>query len=174
MPYLQPRVTSLISLALLAASHLAIGSSVEPLEAPAGCRNIPGDAGWPTATQWVQLNVSVEGRLIKTIPIGSPCYQTTFNVADSKDDLSTYDNASCAHIRESWHLPTFHAESSSSAGQPYFANNSCNPVNVQGDCGIGSYVQYAINVTKDSDALAGIDFAQKHNIRLLVRNTGHE
>ncbi|KAI4239310.1 MAG: hypothetical protein L6R40_005525 [Gallowayella cf. fulva] len=34
--------------------------------------------------------------------------------------------------------------------------------------------QYAIDVRNDQDAIAGIDFARKHNIRLVIRNTGHE
>ncbi|KAL8703592.1 MAG: hypothetical protein Q9201_003240 [Fulgogasparrea decipioides] len=58
--------------------------------------------------------------------------------------------------------------------QTYFANNSCNPINVQGDCGIGSYVHYAIDIRSDQDAVAGIAFAQKYNIRLVIRNTGHD
>lgn len=161
------------SLALVALSTLA--NSSPATVAPKGCKNVPGDAGWPTTAQWNQLNTTVGGRLIKTIPIGSPCYRKTYNVADYKYDISTYDEASCqANVVQNWHEPTFHDQSSSSVMQTYFANNSCNPINVQGDCGIGSYVQYAINVTDDQDALAGISFAQKYNIRLLVRNTGHE
>lgn len=60
--------------------------------------------------------------------------------------------------------------------QTYFANDSCNPIVDQsgGKGGIGSYAQYSINVIGDADAIAGIAFAKKHNIRLLVRNIGHE
>lgn len=41
--------------------------------------------------------------------------------------------------------------------QTYFANNSCNPINVQGDCGIGSYVQYAIDVAGHAGVKAGLN-----------------
>lgn len=174
MSHLRAGFGSWTSLALLALSALSNGSPVSAPAAPAGCKNVPGDAGWPTTAQWSKLNTTVGGRLIQTIPIGSPCYQKTYNVADYKYDISTYDNASCANVQANWHEPTLHDESSSSVMQTYFANNSCNPINVQGECGIGSYVQYAINVTDDQDALAGISFAQKYNIRILVRNTGHE
>ncbi|KAI9729259.1 MAG: hypothetical protein M1835_003640, partial [Candelina submexicana] len=60
--------------------------------------------------------------------------------------------------------------------QTYFANNSCNPIADQseGKCGIGSYVQYAIDVPEDADVRAGLAFAEKNNIRLSFRNTGHE
>ena len=171
---MRARVASSTALVLFTASSLALSSPSIFTVAPAGCRNVPGDSGWPSIAQWDQLNTTVGGRLIKTIPIGSPCYQKNFDVVDFKADISTYDNASCSSLREHWNLPTFHDESSSSVMQTYFANNSCNPINVQGQCGIGSYVQYAINVTGDKNALAGMNFAQKHNIRLIIRNTGHE
>ncbi|KAL8696452.1 MAG: hypothetical protein Q9224_002787 [Gallowayella concinna] len=142
--------------------------------ARAGCRNVPGDPGWPTLGQWEQLDEAVGGRLIKTIPIGSSCYKNTINVANGKDDIHVFNKATCENVQKNWQEPTFHDESSSSVQQTYFANNSCNPINVQGDCGIGSYVQYAIDVRKDQDAIAGIAFARKYNIRLVIRNTGHD
>lgn len=160
---------------LLTVSLVALVSFTTSSPTPGkGCRNVPGDPGWPSQAQWAKLNASVDGRLIRTIPPGAPCYQKTYNVADFKDDIDVYENASCTAVQTNWHLPSWHEQSSSSVMQTYFANNSCNPINVQGDCGIGSYVQYAINVTGDDDAKAGLKFAQKHNIRLLVRNTGHE
>ncbi|KAL8946614.1 MAG: hypothetical protein Q9222_007017, partial [Ikaeria aurantiellina] len=142
--------------------------------APAGCRNVPGDAGWPTTSQWNHLNRTVGGQLIKAIPIGASCYKNTYDVATYVNDIHVYDEAACADVNKNWRDPSLHFESSSSVMGTYFANNSCNPVNVQGDCGIGSYVQYAIDVRSDQDAVAGIAFAKKHNIRLLIRNTGHD
>lgn len=164
------------ALGLLSLCSLLISVSVVqsvPLDS-SGCKSVPGDKGWPTSRQWAQLNASVDGRLIKTIPPGAPCYKKTYNVADFKYDIDVYSNSSCSAVEAGWHMPTFHDESSSSVMQTYFANNSCNPLDVVGNCGIGSYVQYAINVTKDADVRAGLTFAQEHNVRLLVRNTGHE
>lgn len=58
---------------------------------------------------------------------------------------------------------------------PFFANQSCDPFTPKSTrCTIGNYVDYAINVTQRSDISKGIFFAKKHNIRLVVRNTGHE
>ena len=141
-----------------------------------GCRFIPSDPDWPSEQQWASLNKTVGGRLIATVPIGSPCYHSTYDVTAQKYHLSTYDEAACAAVKKGWNTPVLHEMSSSSIMQTYFANDSCNPIADQsgGKCGIGSYVQYAINVTGDADAVAGIAFAKKHNIRLLVRNTGHE
>ena len=39
---------------------------------------------------------------------------------------------------------------------------------------LGDYVDYAIDVTSPSDIAKGIAFATDNNIRLVIRNTGHE
>lgn len=54
------------------------------------CRYIPGDAGWPEADLWSQLNLTVDGRLIATVPIGTVCHDPN------------YDEAKCKELTESW------------------------------------------------------------------------
>ncbi|KAL1595960.1 hypothetical protein SLS60_009650 [Paraconiothyrium brasiliense] len=59
---------------------------------------------------------------------------------------------------------------------PYFQNNTCSPFpNVNPDtCTLGNSPTYSINVTKAEDAIAGVKFAKQYNIRLVVKNTGHD
>jgi hypothetical protein len=38
----------------------------------------------------------------------------------------------------------------------------------------GNIAEYSINVTSAKDVAAGVKFAQKKNIRLVIKNTGHE
>jgi len=58
---------------------------------------------------------------------------------------------------------------------PFYAGNSCEPFTPESiPCTLGNYVNYAINVTEHSDVSKGIAFATKNNIRLIIRNTGHE
>ncbi|KAK6431063.1 hypothetical protein LTR95_012775 [Oleoguttula sp. CCFEE 5521] len=60
---------------------------------------------------------------------------------------------------------------------PYFANQSCDPFTARDfQCVIGTYVQYAdrVNVACPEDVAAGVHFANKQNIRLVIRNTGHD
>ncbi|KAL8772470.1 MAG: hypothetical protein Q9209_002422 [Squamulea sp. 1 TL-2023] len=97
----------------------------------------------------------------------------TINVANGKNDLHVDDEVACDNIRKNWNEPMFH-DGSSSLMQTYFTNNSCNPINVQGDCGIVLYVQYTTDVWNDQDAIAGIAFARMHNIRLFIRNISHD
>ncbi|PVH98263.1 putative isoamyl alcohol oxidase [Periconia macrospinosa] len=58
---------------------------------------------------------------------------------------------------------------------PYFQNESCIPFTARNSsCVQGNYVEYAINVTGAADVQAGLKFAQEKNIRLVIKNTGHD
>ena len=58
---------------------------------------------------------------------------------------------------------------------PYWLNNSCSPFTSQNSsCVLGNIASYAINVRSVEDVQAGLKFAQQHNIRLQVKNTGHD
>ena len=45
---------------------------------------------------------------------------------------------------------------------------------IEKPCELGKYVSYSINVTGADDVVAGIKFAKANNIRLVIKNTGHE
>ncbi|KAI4204971.1 MAG: hypothetical protein LQ350_000823 [Teloschistes chrysophthalmus] len=58
---------------------------------------------------------------------------------------------------------------------PYFTNDSCNPfLPRSSSCTLGNYISFAVNASSANDFRKTIDFVQKHNIRLTVRNTGHD
>lgn len=63
---------------------------------------------------------------------------------------------------------------------PDWQNNSCSPfppfgnINGSGSCTLGNLAQYAINVSDANTAIAGIQFAGEKNIRLTIKNTGHD
>lgn len=58
-------------------------------------------------------------------------------------------------------------------------NNACPPVDfttggIPETCSIGDAPRYVLNATTPKDVVMGISFARKNNIRLVVRNTGHD
>lgn len=57
------------------------------------CRNIPGDAGWPAESEWAQLNKTVDGRLIATIPLASACHTLPYH---------DFDETACAALQAEW------------------------------------------------------------------------
>jgi hypothetical protein len=58
---------------------------------------------------------------------------------------------------------------------PLFTNNTCLPTNARMEtCTRGFYGHYVIMATKKEQIKAGVDFAREHNLRLVIRNTGHD
>ncbi|KAF4981966.1 hypothetical protein FZEAL_2312 [Fusarium zealandicum] len=127
------------------------------------CRCLPGDACWPSTDVWNQLNETVSGGLIKTVPMGSPCHDPN------------YEADTCDALQDAWKLVETHIDSSSSVMQAYFANQSCDPFLSQSrPCTLGNYPAYAVKVDNSAQVAAAVKFANNHNIRLVVRNTGHD
>ncbi|KAL4787089.1 hypothetical protein BJX76DRAFT_345774 [Aspergillus varians] len=109
------------------------------------CRYLPSDLQWPRPAQWQSLNQSVGGRLIRGEPLASVCHGVDYN------------QSACALLQASWTDPPLYPFSSRSSS-----------------CTLGNIASYAINVTSPQDVAAGLAFAQTHNIRLSVKNTGHD
>ncbi|KAM0326318.1 hypothetical protein ACHAQA_006918 [Verticillium albo-atrum] len=150
------------SLALQAAALAAI-QGVAAAPAANSCYCLPGDACWPKASAWSQFNSTVGGRLVATVPIGSPCHDPT------------YDAAACAQLQSQWTNPLTHIPSSSSVMQTFFANQSCDPFTDRTKpCTLGNYVSYAVDVECSSDVARALKFAKANNLRVVVRNTGHD
>ncbi|KAL5090704.1 hypothetical protein Trisim1_004013 [Trichoderma cf. simile WF8] len=154
---------------LLASAHAsnltteAVARPPPPPPPPPACRYLPSDPQWPNAAAWKSLNSSVGGRLIATVPIGTPCHDPKYN------------KAVCSQLQANWELPQTHYTTSSSVMQPFFANQSCDPFTPESKpCVLGNYINYAVNVSCDADVQAALAFATKYNIRVVVRNTGHD
>ena len=58
---------------------------------------------------------------------------------------------------------------------PFFANASCDPFTERdAPCSYGTYVRYAVDVRSAADVAATLDFVKARNIRVVIRNTGHD
>lgn len=66
-------------------------------------------------------------------------------------------------------------DSSSSIMAPAVANETCDPFTPEAQrCTLGNMVVYSVNATEPLDFSKTIAFAKKKNLRLVIRNTGHE
>ncbi|KAK4240549.1 hypothetical protein C8A03DRAFT_13153 [Achaetomium macrosporum] len=141
---------------------------VPPPAAPR-CRYLPGDALWPSAAEWQALNRSVGGRLIAGQPLAQVCYG------------SNRDKAACERLRSQWTQQQTYFPDPVNVMSPYFLNNSCTPFakdeaifESAAACKMGNAPVYAINVSSVADVQAGFRFARDKNVRLVVKNTGHD
>jgi hypothetical protein len=151
---------------------------------PNGCRisiilivhsKAPYDPCWPSSSEWSSLNETVNGRLIRAVPPGSACYHSSPN----------YDERVCSDVASQWFNSSFHADDPVSIDYPIWANNSCNPIfpngtSITGDplagargCTIGEYPVYVVNATEATQVQSTLSWAAKRNIRINIKNTGH-
>jgi hypothetical protein len=45
------------------------------------CHCQPSQSCWPTASEWVALNASINGNLVSVVPVASPCHVPNYNAA---------------------------------------------------------------------------------------------
>ncbi|KAK7970717.1 FAD binding domain-containing protein [Apiospora saccharicola] len=136
--------------------HIAVGTTNS-------CKCFPGDSCWPESAEWNKLNTTIGGRLVQTVPLGTPCHGPDYNAEV------------CKNLQQQWQFEDVHMSSSSSVMAPFFANQSCDPFQPKSrPCELGNYVRYAVNATGVDDIKAAIAFAKEKNIRFVIRNTGHD
>ena len=87
------------------------------------------------------------------------------------------DLATCARLITDLSNSTFIGNSPAAMGFPI--KDQCPPVNyatgeVAGNCSIGNLPRYTVDATNALDVAAAVNFARRSNIRLVIRNTGHD
>lgn len=105
------------------------------------------------------------GKLVKNQPLAKPCYLG-----------SGYDAKQCQNISSNWVDHAWIAKSP--VGYSYPLVQTCPPINatVAGypTCDLGNSPLYSIQARDGHDVVAGIKFAKENNVRLVVKNTGHD
>ncbi|GAP89250.2 putative fad linked oxidase-like protein [Rosellinia necatrix] len=130
-----------------------------------GCKTFPGDLLWPVQPIWKVFNLLTGGALIKTVPIGAVCYTNNEN----------YDADKCQDILSRWNESPTHADDPTSVMSPLFQGKTCMPQNGNDStCDLGGFPSYAVNVSTVAQIQLAINFARNTNIRLVVKNTGHD
>jgi hypothetical protein len=127
------------------------------------CKAVPGSADWPSLSAWAEFNTSLGGQLIKPNPPGAVCHTSQ----------PTYDSSSCTIVQNNWTDYFFHVQDPVSSAWQNFNNDTCPPYPEYSCSGLG-YPQYVVNATNGQHVQLGINFARENNIRLIVKNTGHD
>ncbi|KAL2257011.1 hypothetical protein VTK26DRAFT_779 [Humicola hyalothermophila] len=172
-------VFGLLSGALLLA-HDAIAQKYSPSKwvfrqeggSKYACKCYPGDPCWPSPGHWRKLNETVGGNLHVNIPPGAPCYNT---FKGPLGDVNTYDAQRCEEVTAGWNDEQFQIELPAAGLWTYFTNDTCRPTTNPSDtCTLGYYPVLVIMAKTVAHIQAGINFARENNLRLVVRNTGHD
>ncbi|KAK3312534.1 hypothetical protein B0H66DRAFT_485854 [Apodospora peruviana] len=129
------------------------------------CRVFPGDSRWPSKLVWFLLDLLTGGALIETVPIGAVCYPNS----------GVYDAAKCQTLKDNWTKGETHAEDPTSVMSPLYQGETCMPDNGgSSTCKLGGFPSYAVAVRNVAQIQLAVNFARNANLRLVVKNTGHD
>ncbi|KAH8890145.1 FAD-binding domain-containing protein [Thozetella sp. PMI_491] len=157
-------------ISLFASKAIAADTGPDPLEY--GCKCYFGDSCWPSPVAWQTLNTTVGGNLIVDIPPGAPCHQV---FEGPLGNITTYDAAKCAAVTANFSNEQWTTDQPAAMLWTYFTNDTCLPTATPSDsCTLGYYSVYAILAKTHDHIKAGVDFARTNNLRLIIRNTGHD
>ncbi|KAI1161971.1 hypothetical protein F5B18DRAFT_653107 [Nemania serpens] len=128
------------------------------------CKVFPGDAKWPSESQWARLNASIDGVLLKPKPAASVCYPGP-----------DHDQTQCQFLVSGTSSTRFWLNDPLIELAQWTQGSSCvatlTPV---GNCTRGGFPEYVVNATAAKHVQAAVDFARNNNIRLIIKNTGHD
>ncbi|KAF2258259.1 FAD binding domain-containing protein [Lojkania enalia] len=133
------------------------------------CKTSPGDILWPSKLVWTLFDLLLGGALEPIIPIASPCYR--------RSEYNNYNAAKCADITNNWSDGATHYEDPGSIMFPLYYGMTCpqgTNASALGTCTQGGYSAYSVHVKNVAQIQLAVNFARSLNLRLVVKNTGHD
>ncbi|KAJ5369416.1 hypothetical protein N7509_014028 [Penicillium cosmopolitanum] len=142
----------------------AIGFAADPRS----CRCQPDQPCWPTEGQWAALNNSIGGNLVTVKPLARSCHDPNFNasacsVVQTNTYNSTYRSLHPGALQwENWE--TWPA-----------ADEKCYTESPRSDpCEQGRLSLFSAEVRNAQHIQTIVNFVTRHNIKLVIKNTGHD
>ena len=130
------------------------------------CKIDPTHDLWPADSGWDKLvkRLSSPNNLIMTVPQASICY------GDDKDDDQ------CQQLAQNWTNSYTHIDDPTEVLSPIYQGLTCLPPSIydSGNCTLGGYPAYAVKATTVLDIQSTMNFARSQELRLVVKNTGHD
>lgn len=132
------------------------------------CKTYPGDFLWPSDLLWKLFDILLGKALIKTVPYASSCY----------DSFGDYDKDRCEFITANWiNASIYHTEDPTSVNAVLFQGATCMPPGLAASstgCTLGGYPTYAVAVRNVAQVQLAVNLARNLNLRLVIKNTGHD
>jgi FAD/FMN-containing dehydrogenase len=170
-----PLILRIPNIMFLATSLLcSLGAALAaPATTDPGYNCRPGQKCWPSLQEWQQLNQTVDGSLYQTIPMGAPCY-TNSKYADASVCAVVENEYSNSIARGSFYGQTYwpNWEACGTSGCSLLSSDP--EETLYSTCSLGRLATYYVDVANMSHISAALQFAKKHNIRISVKNTGHD
>ncbi|KAK5659389.1 hypothetical protein OQA88_1482 [Cercophora sp. LCS_1] len=131
----------------------------------AKCKAWPGTEDWPSDFEWRLFNASLDGALLKPTPPAAACYR-------GHPDFNT---AKCSFLLNNATQNDFYINDPLTILTQWTQGETCLPaLNATGSCTQGGFPVYVVNATTVKHVQAAVNFARNKNIRLVIKNTGHD
>ncbi|RYP53654.1 hypothetical protein DL768_001434 [Monosporascus sp. mg162] len=133
----------------------------------APCRCQPDQPCWPSPQQWSALNHSIHGNLVSVQPVAMACYESPSSTACQEVTAlwsnSTWRAAQPGAVQwENWEAWPEHNESCYLESASYMG------------CEQGRISLYSAVVRSEHHIQEAVRFAKRHNLRLVINNSGHD
>ncbi|KAH8198309.1 hypothetical protein TruAng_007511 [Truncatella angustata] len=129
------------------------------------CRSHPGSTDWPSGAELVQLNSSLGGSLLQPVPLAAACYQGPYQNATQCNSLLRNTATSRVYIDDPLTVLTTWPEGDTCPVTATAGSLSCTQ---------GGYPAYVVNATTVKQIQAAVNFARNKNLRLVIKNSGHD
>ncbi|KAG0275169.1 hypothetical protein BGZ95_009122 [Linnemannia exigua] len=163
----------------------------QALQPPRQCRCLPSQPCWPSFETWAAFNATVGGRLISTHPIQRECHDPFYNKTQCDQIRKQYSNLNWRMDQPggiqyaNWETTIIAASNSNNSSKITGRNDSmpmqkhhkfvgCLAHERSMPCYQGAIPLYTVRATTTEDVQKTIRFAAQHNLKLVIKNTGHD
>ncbi|KAF7972413.1 hypothetical protein HWV62_17964 [Athelia sp. TMB] len=152
------RKSALVLAGLLAAAH-------------ASSRCYYGQPCFPTAAELHAFNSTVGGRLVAIRPLQAVCYLgPNFNATACAEVNTNYAN----DIYRGDHIAAYEQINFEQCGTSDWCQPAALGIGLAGTCGQGSVPRYGVAAQSAADVVAAVQFAKLKNLKVAIKNTGHD
>ncbi|KAI6020452.1 hypothetical protein BKA83DRAFT_4302284 [Pisolithus microcarpus] len=150
---------------------LVVGSLAGTSPNNTGCLCTYGEPCWPTADQFAELESQVSQPLIYPVPTASACYPVNDPSGNCTEVVQDWTNGNWrSSMPGSMEAPNFETFmfKNGTIGACYLNTSLSVP------CEQGSVPVIGVDARTPQDIQAAISFALQHDLKLVVKNTGHD
>ncbi|OIW25365.1 FAD-binding domain-containing protein [Coniochaeta ligniaria NRRL 30616] len=147
-------------------SAIAFGDTSAPgtVSNSSACRAYPGSPDWPVDDDWARLNSSLDGALLKPTPPGAVCYPGP-----------NYNFARCVSLLFTGGTSRFFIDDPLTVLTSWPTGDTCSlSLRPTGNCTQGGFPVYVVKAATVRHIQTAVNFARNKNLRLVIKNTGHD
>ncbi|KAK0648172.1 hypothetical protein B0T16DRAFT_435653 [Cercophora newfieldiana] len=130
----------------------------------ARCKAWPGSNDWPSDFEWRLFNATLDGALLKPTTPSIACYRGP-----------DFNAATCSYLLNNATNNGFWIDDPVTVLTQWTQGGTCMPaLNATGTCTHGGFPHFVVNATTVKHVQAAVNYARNKNIRLIIKNTGHD